>query len=190
MSSLNPQIKSVGCQPITARPAKEKILQVIAVLRRKCEDPPFAQLACARHDCQCHNLGASGRLAQWQLGPRDCHLRTNETKHESLPCCPSPRPRPESPRSSLGDLPEWRAAEILRLQEVAICGGAGRVGLRDQCVDQSNANRQNPSSVTQESIIQNLDPKEALRLSKVRNIGIAVRHSKPTLTKADSNRRI
>lgn len=31
-----------------------------------------------------------------------------------------------------------------------------------------------PAALAQETIIQNLDPKEAERLSKVRNIGIAV----------------
>jgi hypothetical protein len=31
-----------------------------------------------------------------------------------------------------------------------------------------------PEELAQETIIENLDPKEAVRLSKVRNIGIAV----------------
>lgn len=32
-----------------------------------------------------------------------------------------------------------------------------------------------PSTLSQETIVENLDPVEAARLSKVRNIGIAVR---------------
>jgi hypothetical protein len=34
-----------------------------------------------------------------------------------------------------------------------------------------------PEELAQETIIENLDPQEAARLSKVRNIGIAVRPS-------------
>ncbi len=34
-----------------------------------------------------------------------------------------------------------------------------------------------PEALAQETIIENLDPKEAARLSKVRNIGIAVGHA-------------
>lgn len=34
-----------------------------------------------------------------------------------------------------------------------------------------------PASLAQETIVDNLDPKEAARLDKVRNIGIAVREA-------------
>jgi len=47
-----------------------------------------------------------------------------------------------------------------------------------------------PLDLAQETIVENLDPKEAARLDKVRNIGIAVRITHRRLPKTDDIQRL
>lgn len=97
---------------------------------------------------------------------------------------------------SAGDAPQQLCSEQPPLHRRLsngpwTAGGSRDVGLLEQqlqCEDETSTteyhtdgNRleeaQEPETLAQETIIENLNPEEAARLSKVRNIGIAVGHN-------------
>lgn len=89
--------------------------------------------------------------------------------------CPSTAPLRPMGRTSTPAVQAWRqkryqsgAAAAMYVLNVISC----RRSLTSPRQEQATAD---PSSLAQETIIENLDPAEAARLSKVRNIGIAVR---------------